>query len=188
MAPKRLIISHPSRLAMERLYLQGKSIASIAREFEVSEDSLRNHVQNHLSRQLVKAYEQKELSGSMNLLAEIDEIILKAKEIFRRNYDKGRDVTALKALDSQRSTIELLCKISAYMHQTKLLELQEQEKSHQQEEKEDFANRLKLLTTAELKMLYKLQSKLQLKDETIIVIPDDSKEYANILADTAMAR
>ena len=172
---KSLILSHPNRLAMEKEYLQGKSIASIARGFSVSEESLRNHLQNNLSRQLVKAYEQKELTSSMNLLGEIDQIITYTKDIFKRNYDKKKDVTALKALDSQRSTLELLCKISAYMHQTKLLELQNNQANNQKKQNEDFSDRLKILTFPELLMLKKINEKLESQDKRLIIIPESQK-------------
>lgn len=177
MSNKSLILCHPDRLAMERAYLQGQSIAKIARDYGVSDDSLRNHLQNHMSRQLVKAYEKKELDGSMNLLAEIDDIIAHTKEIFKRNFDKGADVTALKALDSQRSTLELLCKISAYLHQTKLLELAENENSFQKEQVADFSDRLKVLTTPELEMLISLQKKIDSQDKRIIIIPERQDAY-----------
>lgn len=157
---------------MERAYLQGKSIASIARDFNVSEESLRHHLQNNLSRQLVKAFEQKELTSSMNLLGEIDQIIAYTKDIFKRNYDKKADVTALKALDSQRSTLELLSRISMYLHQTKLLDLQNSQADSQKEQDEKFSDRLKILTYPELEMLYKIQDKLNRQDKRLIIIPE----------------
>lgn len=172
MTRKSLIVGHPNKLQMERKYLQGSSIASIAREFGVGEESLRNHVQNNMSRQLVKAYEQKELTSSLDTLSEIDQIITYAKDIFKRNYDKGADITALKALDSQRSTLELLCKISAFLHQTKLLELQEAQTGDNEEKNEEFQKSLSVLTTPELKMLLRIQNKLETQDRKDIIIPE----------------
>lgn len=185
MAPKSLILAHPNRLAMERQYLQGKSIASIARGFDVSVDSLRNHLTHHLSRQMVKAYEIKSNESSFNLLGEIDQIITDTKTIFKRNFDQNKDITALKAIDSQRSTLELLCKISALMHDTKLLELQEQQEGNQQFEQDDFSDRLKFLTKPELEMLLALQSKIDSRNAKIIVIAERPNAYANITADIA---
>lgn len=171
MAMKSAILSHPKRLEMDRAYLQGKSVASIGRDFDVSVDSLKYHFQHNLSRQLGTAMAKRELANNFDLLSEIDCIIMHTKEIFKRNFDLKKDVTALKALDSQRSTLELLSKISAYLHQTKLLELQEQQESTQQEQNADFSNRLEILTFDELQMLSKLQQKINSQDERIIVIP-----------------
>jgi len=179
MSNKSNILGHPNRLDMERLYLQGKTISSIAKDFGVSEDQLGYHMRNNLSRQLSSAMAKKELTSSMDMLSEIDSIIIHAKNIFKRNYDKGEDLIALKALDSQRSTFELICKISAYMHQTKLLELQEQQASASQEKDEDFQDKIKILTMPELKMLLKIQDKLERQDRTIIIIPDIPSNWVN---------
>jgi len=188
MAPKSLILSHPSRLQMERAYLHGKSIASIAREHSVSEESLRNHLQNNLSRQLVKAYEQKEMNNSMNILGEIDDIIKHANVIFRRNFDKGADLTALKALDSQRSTLELLCKISAYMHQTKLLELQEQQENDRGDESLLLSEKLKVLTTPELEMFLAIQKKIDSFDAKKGIIPERQNPFDKFTSRPKMTR
>jgi hypothetical protein len=175
MRRRSTILQHPSRLTIERQYLQGRSIASIAREHSVTIDSLKYHFEHNLSRQLVKAFEVKEMTSSMDLLSEIDYLVLHTKNIFKRNYDAGRDLTALKALDSQRSTLELLCKISALMHQTKLLDLQEKQEVEQHEQNDDYSDRLKILTFNELEMLLKIQRKLKAQDPKMIIIPDTQK-------------
>jgi hypothetical protein len=117
------ICNHPDRIAIDRQLVGPRSKASISRQFSVSLDSLNNHETHHLSRQLVQAIAKRELAESMDLLARIDRILERAELIFQRNYDRKRDVTALKALAEQRNTIELLAKIAAYMHEARAEEL-----------------------------------------------------------------
>jgi hypothetical protein len=161
-----------SRLPLEKAFLQGKTIASLSREFNVSEDIIRHHCSNHLSRQLAKAWSTKELNNSVDMLSILDDLILKAKDIFDRNYKKGADVTALKALDSQRNTIELLCKVAAYMHESKLMELDQMKQQDTHERDEQIQQDLGVLTIEELKMLEAISLKIEKQDSSIIIIPD----------------
>jgi hypothetical protein len=179
MARVCLICSQTSRLTYERQYLQGIPISRIASALGVSDDCVRNHMSNHLSRQLSTAMAKKDLDNNTDMLSEIDQIIKDAKTIFKRNFDKGADLTALKALDSQRATLELLCKISAYLHQTKLLELQEKQSGESQEEESDFAEKIKILTIPELVMLQRIQKKIDSQDRKDIIIPENEGMAAN---------
>ena len=54
------ICNHPKKLEIDRALIQGLNFSKIARDYEVSSDALRNHRDNHLSRQLVTAMEKKE--------------------------------------------------------------------------------------------------------------------------------
>jgi hypothetical protein len=158
------ICNHPKRVEMDRELVQGKSYAMVGSEFGVSWQSLRNHKENHLSRQLVQAYNKQGLAESMDLLGRIDKILSRAEKIFQRNYDKGDvpgDTLALKALGEQRSTIELLAKISAYLHEARLAELQNSREHFEAEQEALTQERLARLTTDELKMLLYLQHKMQ---------------------------
>jgi hypothetical protein len=118
------ICNHPRRLEIDREIVQGKSRAHIARQFGVSGDSVGHHREHHLSRQLTQAWTKKEGLDAVNLMAEIEEIIGKAKDIFNRNYEAGRDLTALKALAEQRGVLDLLLKVATLFHEARLLELQ----------------------------------------------------------------
>jgi hypothetical protein len=118
------ICIHPKRLEIDRELVKGRPVAALARSFAVSSDSLYRHAQNHVSRQLAQAYEKQQLVEGSELLDTINRIIARAEDIFNRSYEAKHDVTALKALDSQRNTIDLLAKISYQLHQAKLAELQ----------------------------------------------------------------
>jgi|GEM_PF-1519046 len=152
------ICNHPKRLEIDRELVQGKSYLSIAKKYGVNDVSLRNHKAKHLPRQLVKAYEQKELSESMNLLDRIDQLLSRAEKIFRRNYAKNTstgDTLALKSIAEQRQTFELLAKISYALHQAKLTELETQRQSVAQDELE-FQESLANLSDQELVLFHLL--------------------------------
>lgn len=153
--------NHSRRLEIDRALVQGRSKASIAREFGVSTSSLAHHEREHLSRQLVQAWDKKALAESTDLLATIDRILGRAEKIFERNYDRATlagDEVALKALREQRGTIELLAKISYALHQAKVAELEAQ---RAQEPEPEYDGRLAVLTDAELELLEELGQKIR---------------------------
>jgi len=88
-------------LEIDREIIQARSFEAISRQFGVSSAAVSHHSHEHLSRQLVQAYQQRELSESMNLLGRIDKILLHAEEIFDRNFKARRDHVALKALGNK---------------------------------------------------------------------------------------
>lgn len=174
------ICSHPKRLEIDREIVQGGNLSKIARKYGLPYNSLYNHSQNHLSRQLVQAYEKKELAESLNLLNRIEDMLNKAEEIFNRNYEAKKDLTALKALGEQRNTIELLAKIAAYLHETRALELQSKQEDYEtrreREEQEFVSKALDRLNPSEADIWEKLIEKIHgLTDEEII--PFEEKRW-----------
>ena len=156
------ICNHPKKLEIDRALIQGLNFSKIARDYEVSSDALRNHRDNHLSRQLVTAMEKKELTESISLLSRIEDMISKAQKIFDRNFAEKRDNTALKALDSQRQTFELLCKISAYMHESRAMELQAGNRD--EEKAEEQKKQLQCLSSDELVIFRSILAKMKSSD------------------------
>ena len=180
MTMKCKICSHPRRLDIDREIVKGGNLARIAKNFDLPYNSLYNHAQSHTTRQLAQAWEKRDLEESHNLLGKIDEIIYAAEDIFRRNYEAKKDGIALKALDSKRSTIELLAKISYSLHQAKVTELElariESGQGDYNREQE-YQERLKILTDEELKMLLRLSEKLESQDPTMIILRDKPNEF-----------
>lgn len=154
------------------MILSGHNRAAIGRLFGLSYHSLYLHAHNHLTRQLVTHMESVQLKSSVDLLATIDDILKKSQVIFDRNYEKGRDIVALKALDGTRATIQLLAQISAQLHQAKQLELDREAQEAEEVEKKDsaFKAQFAILTTEELCVLERLHNKLrhQNKDQIIV--------------------
>lgn len=178
------ICNSKKRLSIDREIVTGKSLSVIARRYKVSRDSVEWHKKHHLSGQLMHAYRKKEAQNSFELLDRINIILEKANDIFERNYEKGRDGLAIKALSESRNTIDLLAKISWMLHEAKQAELQlEREKSGEaeQEKEEEYQSSLRVLTMPELKMLQALSHKLETGDKKYIIIPEG--ENANFTLD-----
>lgn len=172
------ICNHKKRLEIDRQIVQGISLSILARKYDVSRDSLHWHKKNHLSGQIAVAYQKIEVQNSIDLLSKIDEILSNAKDIFQRNYDKGRDALALKALTEQRNTLQLLAQISYALHQAKQAELEQariDSGETAKEAEEDFQESLKILNNNELKMLLALSRKLETQDSRLTIIPEDEK-------------
>jgi hypothetical protein len=168
------VCNNPNRLQIDREIIDGKSKSGIASRYGVPGHSVSYHAENHLSRQLVQAWERKDLAENTDLLARIDKIIDRAEKIFKRNYDKesiSGDTLALKALGEQRSTIELLAKISAYLHQARVLELQNSQEHLAQEQQARTKEAMERLSFDELEVMLFLQRKMDGETEGLEV-PD----------------
>lgn len=148
------VCNHPQRLAIDRELVQGKSYIIIANTYGgVSWQNVRNH-KEHLSRQLVSAYERKSQEWAGDLLDHLRDIVFKAAAIFDRSYAKNTttgDTVALNALKEQRGTFELLAKVVAYS-QAKAVE----EQQASQVERIDLSD----FTAEELQLTLKLGLKL----------------------------
>ena len=174
MSMKCKICSHPKRLEIDRALVTRNNIANVAKEFGVSYNSLYAHSQKHLTRQLAQAYDKIQTEQKFDLLQRIDQIIARAEKIFRRNYAKHRDGMALKALSEQRSTFELLAKISYSLQQARLAEIEiERMNSEDPDEQRLEAVRedLRVLDVEELKVLERIAEKVQRQDTSIDVLP-----------------
>lgn len=177
MAQNCSICQHINKLDMEKAYMNGESINKISQKYDVAYHSLYSHLNNHLSRQLVQAYDLKSKDESFDLMGRMDSLLQKAENIFDRNYKNGKDAMALKALGEQRNLIELLSKISFALHQAKANELEvkriEAEGVQNEKGQKELQEGMEVLTNAELEMLGKLNCKMLQKDKKTIIIPDN---------------
>lgn len=112
------------RNQLEKSFIDGVNIYQLTKMYGISDTSIKSHVENHLPEKLVKAAEKTFLLDTTHLVDQIDQIYSWMKIIFKRNYDKGYDKTALKALSEQRNTLQLLAQISVALHKTKVAELE----------------------------------------------------------------
>jgi hypothetical protein len=160
------ICNHPQRLAIDKELVQGKAKSKIALDYNVPYHSLGYHAQYHLSRQLCAAWSKRNGIEAMGLLADIENIVSKARLIFDRNFEAGKDLTALKALDSERATFGLLVEIARLYHETRLAELQTGQEAFEQVKEKEYREGLKRLTNEELATLFRLQRKMA-GDKTI---------------------
>ncbi len=173
------ICNHPKRLQIDRQLVEGKSFQMISNAYAVDWQAVRRHKENHLSRQLVQAFSRKELGESLDLMNRIDQMLCRAEEIFQRNYDQKRDGLALKALSEQRGILELLCKISAYLHESRAMELQnaktDYETQREAEEKEFINLVLDTLNPAEAELWEKLHQKIRGEFEGDVIAHKETK-------------
>ncbi len=175
MTMKCTICSHSKRLQIDREIIEGGNLSKIARKYKVSYNAIYYHSNNHLTRQLIQAYATKETNENFDLLGRIDKIVTRTEKIFHRNFDEGKDGVALKALDSQRNTFELLAKISYTLHQVKLAEIECMTIDKQENTKhQEFANKMDVLNMPEMEMLNKLVKKVENSDAKTIIIPEPS--------------
>ena len=183
MASNCLTCTHKDRLAIDQKLVQGQSYSSIGREYNLPMMSVRNHAHNHLSRQLMVAWDRKETVQSMELMEKLREVLDNAQSIFKRNFDQGRDNTALRAIDSIRLTLELVARISAYVAEAKRAEAQTQAPDFQtfleQEEREQAQRACDRLNEAEMDLYIRLINKIEGHTNEVI-IPDDRPDFNTI--------
>jgi len=124
------ICNNKNKLEIDRKLAQGISYQKIANEYGVSAQSVRNHAMNHLSHQLVGAWQKKEALESLDILSEIEDLLRRTKAILTKAEDKKNYNLALNAIKEARGSYELLSKIAFALHQSRIAELQiEQEKN-----------------------------------------------------------
>lgn len=166
------ICSHPDRLKIDQAIVSGTSLKEISRRFNVTYDSLYRHAQDHLTRQLTKAWQIKSLHEDNKLIEKIDSIISRAEVIFQRNFDAGKDSVALKAISEVRTTIELLSKISYQAHQAKMAEqelLMQQEKQQSSDDSWSYIEALHVLNDAELNLFIQLLRKIKTGNNNLVI-------------------
>lgn len=98
------ICSHSRRLEVDRAILGGMSKSRIAEAFGVPEYSVRNHAEKHLTRQLLKANEMRELAESRSLSEEIQSLITRTKAILDKAESEELHMVSLKAISELRQT------------------------------------------------------------------------------------
>ena len=172
------VCNHPKRLLIDRELVAGANVSRLARKYDVPYHSMFGHNRDHLSRQLVQAYERKRQAEDFNLLERIEQILSRCEKIFRRNYAKNSvsgDNLALKSISEQRQTFELLAKIAAHLHEVRSMELQMAQSTTDNsiaEREQEFAVKVcNNLNDAEQDMLMDLLSKVEGETDDVI-IPD----------------
>jgi hypothetical protein len=162
----------PKRLELDRLIVEGKNLSKLSKEFGVPYHSIYAHAQHHITRQLATVMEKKAFLEGDALLETIQSIITRADDIFTRNYKKEKDITALKALAEIRSTIQLLSNIASQLHSARIAELQlakDNGEGKQEQYEREFAEKLVILSTEELKVFIRLQNKVLHQNADIII-------------------
>ena len=162
------VCTHPKRLAIDKEIIQGLSLTKIAKKYDVPYQSVYNHSQNHLSRQLLKAWEIKTTEQSMDILSEVEELIRRTKKILTTAETEKKFHVALSAIREARGSYELLSKIAFALHQARLSELElERLKSGEGDKElvEEQKRQLQVLTSDELIILRSIVAKMKSGDK-----------------------
>lgn len=187
MAKKCIICQSPNRLDIDKQILSGVSLAKISRDYGVPYNSVARHAKYDITRQLATAFHKKMQVEDFNLLNKIDELLAKAEDIFNRNYDKGRDGMALKALAEQRLVFDLILRISMALHEIKQMEEADIIEMNGQMEQAQLEQSMQVLTFEELEIFERLTRKLETQDRSIQVLPA-KKLSAGVFSTTKVKR
>ena len=183
MPQKCSICKHSNKLEMEREYMRGQPVLQIANSYDVSQSSLQNHLNHHLSRQLVQAYDQKRLSESENIIGEVEELLRRTKRILTEAEDEGKYNLALSAIREARGSYELLSKIAYALHQARTQELElEQARQAQDKSTTDQQSRelLQVLDEDELKIYERLTRKIRTQNPDLKALPNKNRPLPDI--------
>ncbi len=109
---------------LETDFIGGMNAYQLKEKYGVSYGSVQAHLENHLPKKIVVHAQVEAQQTSTHLLEKIDDLYAYMKVIFQRNFDRNKDGIALKALEAQKGTLELLAKISYALHQSKLADIE----------------------------------------------------------------
>ena len=163
--------------------MSGRSKNEIAKNYSVPYYSVDNHMENHLSRQLVQAYDQKRLSESENIIGEVEELLRRTKRILTEAEQDGKYSLALSAIREARGSYELLSKIAYALHQARTQELElERERQAQDKSTTDQQSRelLQVLDQDELKIYERLTRKIRTQNPDLKALPNKNRPLPDI--------
>lgn len=148
------------RLELERAYLNNQSQAMLSREYDVTEDSIRNHMQNHVSRQLATSVEMQRALESGTLITELEDTLREMKEIVVVARKDKNYRLVLDALKAKMGPIELYSRMLATAHMMRAQELQAQQSQQEDSSSREHQEGLERLSDGELDMLVGLHQKM----------------------------
>lgn len=163
---------HPKLREINQKIVEGVPILQLSQMYGMSNGSMNFHSKNHISRKLTLAVEKLATIEGNELMETITRIIRRAEDIFQRNYDANKDLLALKALEAQRNTIQLLSNISAQVHAAKIAELEllkEKRGDSKNDELEAFKTQIAIFSLEELMVYQRLINKLNKQSKDVIV-------------------
>jgi hypothetical protein len=106
------VCGHAERDEIDRRLVAGEAYRDIARQFQLSKDSLARHRPRHLSPALVKVAAAREEARGEALLDQVQALIARGQRIADRAEQNGRDIQALAAIRELRPLLELLGRLT----------------------------------------------------------------------------
>ena len=179
MSRKCLVCTHNNRLDAERLYLRGESISKISLEFGISPDSVRNHMLNHLSRQMTQAFKKKSAMEAFDMMNEFTTLMADIKQQIETFKKKGKDSLSIKATDTLIRLYQTMAQFASVFYQIEANEKQQDKEAIrreiEQENKVLINEMLDVLNKAEQDMYFQLNLKMTTYDASRVVIPQKNE-------------
>ena len=105
--------THPQRADLDRELIANRgTYRDIAQRFAVSADSVFRHQRDHLPKLLVQAEEAKDIAQADDLLAQLKQLNVKARELAAKAEAAGDYRTALMAIRELTRLLELAAKLT----------------------------------------------------------------------------
>jgi len=155
------ICTHPAKLEIDRAILSGQSKSQISRTFGVPYDSVHNHANNHLSRQMLKSHEMRELAESKTLAEEFNNLIARTKAILDKAEAKELHMVSLRAISELRASFAFMVSTAFLLKQDE----REEEAANKRREVNDLKERF---TVQELELLQCIYNKKP--DEVLVAV------------------
>ena len=168
MGQRCCICKHDKRLEIDRDIVKNIAHTKIAKTYGVSNQSVRNHAKNHLSRQMIKHVSIREMLHADDLLSNIKELVKKTEAILKKSEKEGKYMISLAAIRELRSTYEFMCKTAKYLDERQKEEVPQE--SDEQEEIRKQLDRLDILSDEELDLMERLLQKLDGEDIDVISV------------------
>lgn len=111
MPRKCTICTHPKRLEIEKLFLNGVTYRDISRQHSVSKDAVCRHIAEHVYREMAAAKTEEAKSRTSDLFGELDKLSVDARRILASAEHDNDYHAAIKALSELRRQLEIIAKL-----------------------------------------------------------------------------
>ena len=169
--PQCTVCQHPQLQEIEKQIIEDVPHTTIANQYDLGNQAVRNHSINHLPKRLVLARKRKEMQHNESILDHLNKIVSDTRNILDDAIDQDQKGLALKAIKEARSNMELLSKIAVKQREYE----KEDEQREQRKDDAKFAKGIEYLTTPELEALSYLQCKIIERDSNMV--PDQRTEF-----------
>jgi len=105
------ICQHPDREALDLALVGGAALSETAALFRVSNDAVSRHKANHLPAKFVLAQEAEDVREALDVVKQLKAINAASLHILKEARERGKQGTALAAIDRIHKQIELQAKL-----------------------------------------------------------------------------
>jgi len=160
--------------------MQGKSMASIARKYNVTYESVSNHMKNHVSRQMVQAFRKKQSMESMDMMNEFTTLIQDIKDQIEEFKTDRKHGLTLKATDTLIKLYQVMCNFASVYYQQQAEESSQNREEiiqeYEQQQDERIKQSMEVLTNNELRIYEAIAMKGHTHDADTVLFPDGATD------------